>query len=78
VSMLNIHNTMQAAYQRRASRKRPRCENTPRPREFSRLLRSSILIDRTFFQPSKAPGSAADLDRVNVPTGARMHAPPPV
>ncbi|HVD85626.1 MAG TPA: hypothetical protein VNC42_15540 [Bradyrhizobium sp.] len=50
-------------------------QNTPRPREFSRLSRSSTLPDRTSFQPSKAAGSAADLDRANVPTGARMHAP---
>jgi hypothetical protein len=32
-------------------------------------------LDRTSFEPSKAAGSAADLDRANVPAGARMHTP---
>ncbi len=32
-------------------------------------------LDRTSFRPPKAAGSAADLNRANVPAGARMHAP---
>ena len=45
-------------------------------REFSRLSRSSTLLDPSSCQPSKAAGSAKDLDRANVPAGARMHTPP--
>jgi hypothetical protein len=59
-------------------KKRPRRKNTPRPLEIfpAVTVRNFNRPNRTSFQPLKAASSAADLDRVNVPSGARMHALP--
>ena len=47
VSMVNIHDAMQAAYQRLAPKKAASMQNTPRPLDSSRLSWPSTLIDRT-------------------------------
>ena len=69
VNMVNIRETMQAVYQRAASKSGLGAKYTEAAGIFPAVT-VAILIDRTCFQPSKAAGSAADLDRVNVPTGA--------
>src|SRR5216683_6952697 len=67
---------MQAAYQRAASKKRPRCKIHQGRINYPGCHAAQLYLTRLDGRSKAATAtSAADLDRAIVPAGARVHAP---